>query len=70
MSEFIPGAVYSVLSSDYDVFVVEDISFDKLEEDFVTLEDMEGSDEDFSDLLANLYRLGAPKVGSEELLEK
>ncbi|MFB6174888.1 MAG: hypothetical protein ABEJ87_02840 [Candidatus Nanohalobium sp.] len=63
-----PGAVYSVLSSGEEAYVVEDASFEKLGEDeFLSYSEMRGSDEDYSDVFQDLYMLGVDTVKLEDI---
>lgn len=68
VNECIPGTVYSLLRSSEEAYVVEDASFEKVENDFMTYEEMLESEEDFSDVFSNLDRLGASTVKMEDIL--
>lgn len=68
INECIPGAVYSVLSSGEEAYVIEDSSFEEIDDEFMTYEELRESDEDFSDVFNQLYRLGASTTKLEDLL--
>lgn len=69
VNECIPSTVYSVLSSGEEAYVVEDAAFEEVAEgEFMTYEKMQSSGEDFSDVFAQLNRLGATTVNAEDIL--
>jgi hypothetical protein len=71
VNECIPGAVYSVMRSGEEAYVVEDAAFEEVAEgEFMTYEDMQNSEEDFKDIFAQLNRLGALTLKMEDILER
>jgi len=70
VSECVPGAVYSVQKSGFEAYVMEDASFEKVEDDFMTYDEMKASDRDFGEVFDNLGWLGVPTLTLDELVEK
>ena len=68
VSECVPGAIETVIRSGNDTYLVEDGSYEKLGDEFMTYRDMVDSSEDYSDVFRNLYMLGVERVESKEIL--
>ena len=68
INECIPGTVESALRSGEETYVIEDASFEEIEDEFITYGAMKASEKDFEEVFANFYRLGASTVELDDLL--
>lgn len=68
LNECVPGAIETVIRSGKKAFLVEDGSYERFEDEFMTYRDMLESEEDYSDVFRNLYMLGVETVEVDDIV--